>query len=114
MHVIALGDTFSAIGQETTNGSGSTSSSSGGHGHGGGGANNSGGGVVGVSRPNCIILDEIDGIDGRASIEALLAIVKAPLPRKVHTLTLTPIILATEQKIPYQHNIPHHHGLPLY
>lgn len=30
-------------------------------------------------RPNCIILDEIDGIDGRGPIEALIDIIKAPL-----------------------------------
>jgi len=30
----------------------------------------------GQSRPNCIILDEIDGVDGRATIDALLAIIK--------------------------------------
>ena len=30
-------------------------------------------------RPNCIILDEIDGIDGRAPIDALIDIVRAPL-----------------------------------
>eukprot|EP01041_Mallomonas_annulata_P009904 gene9904-20599_t len=33
----------------------------------------------GDSRPNCIILDEIDGIDGRAPIDALIAIIKTPL-----------------------------------
>ena len=59
-----LGDTFTAVAVQDGSGSGghdrhsnSSNSSSGG---GGGG----GGGVV-VSRPNCIILDEIDGIDGR-------------------------------------------------
>ncbi|CAM9202096.1 unnamed protein product, partial [Ectocarpus fasciculatus] len=30
-------------------------------------------------RPNCVILDEIDGIDGRAPIDALIDIIKAPL-----------------------------------
>ena len=30
-------------------------------------------------RPNCIILDEIDGIDGRAPIGALIDIIKTPL-----------------------------------
>jgi chromosome transmission fidelity protein 18 len=35
--------------------------------------------LYGEQRPNCIILDEIDGIDGRASIETLVNIVKAPL-----------------------------------
>lgn len=30
-------------------------------------------------RPNCLILDEIDGIDGRAPIDALIEIIKAPL-----------------------------------
>ena len=30
-------------------------------------------------RPNCIIMDEIDGIDGRAPIDALVNIIKTPL-----------------------------------
>ena len=34
----------------------------------------------GPSRPNCIILDEIDGVDGRATIDALLAIIKVLPP----------------------------------
>ena len=60
-----LGDTFTAVAVQDGGGGGghdkhsnSSNSSSGGGGGGGGG------GVV-VSRPNCIILDEIDGIDGR-------------------------------------------------
>jgi chromosome transmission fidelity protein 18 len=40
--------------------------------------------IVGDRRPNCIILDEIDGIDGKQSIDALLAIVKAPLNSKAN------------------------------
>ena len=32
--------------------------------------------------PNCIILDEIDGIDGRGSIELLLSVVNCPLGAK--------------------------------
>lgn len=36
-------------------------------------------GEKGESRPNCVILDEIDGVDGRAPIDALIAIIKAPL-----------------------------------
>lgn len=36
--------------------------------------------ITGDRRPNCIILDEIDGIDGRAPIEMLVALLKAPLP----------------------------------
>lgn len=35
--------------------------------------------VFGDGRPNCVILDEIDGIDGRSSIDALVKIIKAPL-----------------------------------
>lgn len=35
--------------------------------------------ISGDKRPNCIILDEIDGIDGRGSIDALINIIKAPL-----------------------------------
>ena len=31
------------------------------------------------SKPNCIILDEIDGMDGRQPIDALIAIAKTPL-----------------------------------
>merc|ERR1712146_307281 len=30
-------------------------------------------------RPNCIIMDEIDGIDGRAGVDALLSIINCPL-----------------------------------
>eukprot|EP01038_Epipyxis_sp_PR26KG_P015121 gene15121-20348_t len=30
-------------------------------------------------RPNCIILDEIDGIDGRNSLDAIISIIKEPL-----------------------------------
>jgi hypothetical protein len=30
--------------------------------------------VFGDNKPNCIILDEIDGIDGRTSIDALIGI----------------------------------------
>jgi len=33
-------------------------------------------------RPNCIILDEIDGIDSKASIDALIKIIQQPLRRK--------------------------------
>ncbi|KAL7545023.1 hypothetical protein ACHAWF_013381 [Thalassiosira exigua] len=33
-------------------------------------------------RPNCVILDEVDGADARASISALVEIVRAPLPPK--------------------------------
>ena len=33
-------------------------------------------------RPNCVILDEIDGIDGRAPIDALIKIIKTPLNQK--------------------------------
>lgn len=40
--------------------------------------------IVGDRRPNCIILDEIDGIDGKQSIDALLTIVKAPLNLKAN------------------------------
>ena len=36
-------------------------------------------GERGESRPNCIILDEIDGVDGRAPIDALLEIVRCPI-----------------------------------
>ena len=35
--------------------------------------------ITGDRRPNCIILDEIDGIDNRASIDTLVNIIKAPL-----------------------------------
>jgi hypothetical protein len=35
--------------------------------------------ITNDKRPNCIILDEIDGIDGRAPIDALIQIIKAPL-----------------------------------
>ena len=61
-----------------------------------------------MSRPNCIILDEIDGIDGRASIEALLAIVKAPLPRRGagghQALALTrPLICICNDQVWYTH-----------
>lgn len=35
--------------------------------------------VYGDKRPNCIILDEIDGIDGRAPIDALINVIKTPL-----------------------------------
>jgi chromosome transmission fidelity protein 18 len=41
--------------------------------------------LYGEQRPNCIILDEIDGIDGRASIDALITIIKAPLKSAVAT-----------------------------
>jgi chromosome transmission fidelity protein 18 len=37
------------------------------------------GNVMGSSKPNCIILDEIDGMDGREPIDALIAIAKAGL-----------------------------------
>jgi chromosome transmission fidelity protein 18 len=37
--------------------------------------------LFGDARPNCIILDEIDGAEGKAAIEALLAIITAPLPQ---------------------------------
>jgi chromosome transmission fidelity protein 18 len=33
----------------------------------------------GESRPNCLILDEIDGMDGRGPIDALVSIIKTPL-----------------------------------
>jgi chromosome transmission fidelity protein 18 len=36
-------------------------------------------GEKGESKPNCVILDEIDGVDGRAPIDALIAIIRAPL-----------------------------------
>jgi chromosome transmission fidelity protein 18 len=39
--------------------------------------------VFGDNKPNCIILDEIDGIDGRNSIDALIGIIKAPLRSSV-------------------------------
>jgi chromosome transmission fidelity protein 18 len=35
--------------------------------------------IHGTNKPNCIILDEIDGIDGRASIDALVSIINNPL-----------------------------------
>lgn len=36
--------------------------------------------IFGEQKPNCIILDEIDGIDGRAPIDMLVSIITAPLP----------------------------------
>lgn len=42
-------------------------------------AEEGGGSVMGSSKPNCIILDEIDGMDGRQPIDALIAIAKASL-----------------------------------
>ena len=33
-------------------------------------------------RPNCIIMDEIDGIDGRSGIDALMSIIKCPLKQE--------------------------------
>jgi DNA polymerase III delta prime subunit len=33
----------------------------------------------GENRPNCVILDEIDGMDGRGPIDALVSIIKTPL-----------------------------------
>jgi len=43
--------------------------------------------IDGDKKPNCIVLDEIDGIDGRATMDALLAIIKAPLraPKKARS-----------------------------
>ena len=38
--------------------------------------------VTGDKRPNCLILDEIDGIDNRGSIDALTAIIRQPLKKK--------------------------------
>jgi chromosome transmission fidelity protein 18 len=38
-----------------------------------------GGNVMGSNKPNCIILDEIDGMDGRQPIDALIAIAKTGL-----------------------------------
>jgi DNA polymerase III delta prime subunit len=35
-------------------------------------------------RPSCLILDEIDGVDGKGAIEALVDIVKAEIPLKSH------------------------------
>jgi hypothetical protein len=37
--------------------------------------------LFGDAKPNCIILDEIDGAEGKAAIDALLAIINAPLPQ---------------------------------
>lgn len=36
------------------------------------------------NRPNCVILDEIDGIDGRGPIDALITIIKTPLLSSNH------------------------------
>jgi chromosome transmission fidelity protein 18 len=35
-------------------------------------------------RPSCLILDEIDGVDSKGAIEALVDIVKADIPHKSH------------------------------
>ena len=35
-----------------------------------------------LRQPNCIIMDEIDGIEGRSGVDALLAIVNCPLKNK--------------------------------
>ena len=45
--------------------------------------------LFGDARPNCIILDEIDGAEGKAAIEALLAIITAPLPQLSSTKNST-------------------------
>lgn len=36
-------------------------------------------------KPNCLILDEIDGVDVRGSIEALVGIIKAEIPSKTNS-----------------------------
>lgn len=39
--------------------------------------------LFGQGCPNCIILDEVDGVEGKATIDALISIINAPLPAKV-------------------------------
>ena len=68
--------------------------------------------LFGDARPNCIILDEIDGAEGKAAIEALLAIITAPLPQSAgsggggrrkggHALTRPMIVICNNQYAPH-------------
>lgn len=60
--------------------------------------------IHGEKRPNCIILDEIDGIDSRSSIEMLLKVINAPLHSKKKTkplaLTRPLICICNDQYTP--------------
>lgn len=41
--------------------------------------------VIGDQRPTCIILDEVDGIDGKGSMKLIVDMIKAPLTKEVRS-----------------------------
>lgn len=46
--------------------------------------------VIGDQRPHCIILDEVDGIDGKATMKLIVDMIKAPLNTATQVGTSTP------------------------
>lgn len=72
--IIARATSNSTLDEHFTVSDAAESTGKGNEGGGRGGAN-----VMGTSKPNCIILDEIDGMDGRQPIDALITIAKAGL-----------------------------------